>query len=116
MPPGGSRPPPRGAGRSSPPRHRPVEDVEARSVLAQKAVDPCEEVLAGLRGERAHRLVAEDRLEHLLTTADVPPATTTSAPVNPPVWANTASMTVRPAPLTPSEASRAVARFDRLPL
>ncbi len=28
------------------------------------------------------------------------------------MWAKTASMTVRPAPLTPSDASRAVARFD----
>ena len=45
-------------------------------------------------------------------TADVPPATTTSPPVRPPVCAKTASITVRPAPLTPSEASRAVVRFD----
>ena len=41
----------------------------------------------------------------------VPPATATSAPVSPPVCANTAIITVSPAPLTPSDASRAVVRL-----
>jgi hypothetical protein len=42
------------------------ERIEARGIIAQEALHPREEVLARLRGERAHRLVAEDRLEHLL--------------------------------------------------
>ena len=63
--------------------------------------------------QRPHRAVAEHRLEHLLATADVPPATRTSAPVSPPVWANTASMTARPAPFTPNDASRAAVRRSR---
>jgi hypothetical protein len=43
-------------------------------------------------------------------TAEVPPAISTSAPVRPPVWAKTSSMTARPAPFTPNDAIRAAVR------
>ena len=75
---------------AAPLEQRSKRAASARSSSSARSI----EVLAGLRGERAHGLVAEERLEHLLAErADVPPATTTSAPVRPPVCAKTASIT-----------------------
>ena len=57
--------------------------VEPAQILAQELLRTLEQVLPGACGQGAHGLVAEDRLEHPL--ADVPPATTASVPVRPPV-------------------------------
>ena len=66
---------------------------EPSPLLPVHLVDHLEQALTGLGRHAADGLVAEDRLEQLLRRAPrVPPAIPTSAPMRPPVWANTTTM------------------------